>query len=150
MKTQKQKQTPRRSDRYDQEMIGDFLTQLLVELRISQTEYTNPGTMDPELDDQLKPLVKKYRTKLVYDLSFQDVTHEQQAEIDRTLANVRQRQVAAFDFLLKTAFQEAFAAIGLGKRRPSAKAVTFSAEDWLRWTKNGSSGVGAEPAVQHK
>jgi hypothetical protein len=154
MKTRKQetktrKQTPRQAHRYDKEMIRDFLTQLLGELRESQMEYTNPGTSSPEPDEQVKRLVKKYRTKLVYGLSFQDVTDDQQSEIDRTLASVRQRQIDALDFLLKTAFQEALAAVGDGKRRGADKAVKLSVEDWFRWTKNGSSGHQGEPSAQH-
>jgi hypothetical protein len=130
-------------------MIHDFLTQLLLELRVSQLERTNPGTSDPELGEQLKPLVKKHGTKLVFGLSFEDVTEDQQAEIDRTLASVRQKQVGALEFLLKTAFQEALAAVGDGKKSGADKAVTFSVEDWLRWTRNGPSEHELQPSAQY-
>jgi hypothetical protein len=74
------KQTARRSRRYDREMIHDFLRQLLLELWVSHLEHTNRGTSDPEMDEQVKPLVKKHGIKLVYGLSFQDVTEDQQVE----------------------------------------------------------------------
>jgi hypothetical protein len=148
MTTRRKTRTPRRSHRYDQDMIHDFLTQLLGELRASAREYSNPGANDAQEDEEVEPLVKKYRTKLVYGLSFQDATDDQQAEIGRTLAGVRQRQVAALDFLLKTAFREALAAVGDAHGRGAEKAVKFSVEDWMKWTHNGSSERESEPAAQ--
>ncbi len=137
--TKTRKKPPARTHRYEPEMIRDFLTQLRCELQNDQFEHAKPGAANEQADAQLEPLRKKYGTRLLYKVGFEDVTEDQRAEINQTMASARQKQLSALDILLETAFKEALAAASQKSKVGTEKSITFSAEDWLKWTRNGAS-----------
>jgi len=134
-----QKKSPARTRRYDPEMIRDFLTQLRCELQSDRLEHANPGAAKQETDSQLEPFLKKYGTRLLYRIGFEDVTDDQRIDIDQTMASARQKQLAALEFLLETAFKEALAGAAQKSQAGAEKSITFSADDWVKWTRNGNS-----------
>jgi hypothetical protein len=133
--------------RYNAEMIRDFLDQLLAELRVEQLDYSNPGSSSQELGSRLDPFVKKYGTKLLYSITFRDVSDEQQSEIQRTMAGVRQKQIEALEYLQQTVLKEAITCAMQKSENGVEKHLTFSGEDWLKW-KNGGTPLRGEG--QHK
>jgi hypothetical protein len=95
-----------RTYRYDPEMIHNFLTQLVWELRICHFEQVNPGVINEELVDQMKGFLKKYGTSLLYSIHVTG-TEEQVAEIHRKRSRNLQQQIDALELLLRTVFPEA-------------------------------------------
>jgi hypothetical protein len=119
-------------------MIRDFLMQLRIELQTDQSAHANSGANDGELAGDLKPFLAKYGSHLLYRIGFEQVTEEQQAEIDRTMASARRKQLDALEFLLETAFKEALACVAEKQKAGDEKSITFSADDWMKWTRNGN------------
>jgi hypothetical protein len=124
---------------YDPEMIRDFLMQLRIELQNDRIAHAHSAATNGEPLGDIAPFVKKYGSKLLYKIGFGEVTEDQQAEIDRTLATARQKQLEALEFLLETAFKEALTGAAEKKKAGGEKSITFSADDWTKWTRNGSS-----------
>ncbi len=67
-------------------MIRDFLMQLRIELQNDQHAHAHPGETNGKMPAELEPLLQKHGARLLYKIGFGEVTEEQQAEIDRTLA----------------------------------------------------------------
>ena len=62
-----------KSERYDTQMIEDFLHHLLWEVRIAHHEATNPGAkVNPELVDQLAKYTGKYHCVLLPIMKIDD------------------------------------------------------------------------------
>lgn len=117
-------------------MIRDFLMQLRIELQNDQMAHAHAAGSNGESAGDLGPFVKKYGSKLLYKIGFGEVTDDQQAEIDRTMASARQKQLDALEFLLETAFKEALVCAGEKKKSGVEKSITFSADDWAKWTRH--------------
>jgi hypothetical protein len=128
-----------RTSRYDPEMIRDFLMQLRIELKKDQIAHANAGATNGEFAEELDPFLKKHGSKLLYKIRFGQVSDEQQAEIDRTMASARQKQLDALEYLLETAFKEALTCAAEKQKPGGEKSITFSAEHWAKWTRNGHS-----------
>jgi hypothetical protein len=133
------KSAPARTRRYDPEMIRDFLMQLRIELKNDQLARAKSGATVGESAGELEAFLRKHGTNLLYKISFGEVSDDQQAEIDRTMASARKRQLEALEFLLETAFKEALTCAAEQQKPGSEKSITFSADDWTKWTRNGSS-----------
>jgi hypothetical protein len=130
---------PARKRHYDPDMIRDFLMQLRIELQDDQIARAQPDVATAQRSSGLDPFLEKHGTRLLYKIGFGEVTEEQQAEIDRTLASARQKQLEALEFLLETAFKEALACAAEKQQSGKAKSITFSPDDWTKWTRNGSA-----------
>jgi len=128
-----------RTRHYDPEMIRDFLAQLRIELQNAQRVHAHSGETNGEMPGDVQPYVKKYGSKLLYKIGFGEVTDDQQAEIDRTMASARQKQLDALEFLLETAFKEALTCAAEKQKSGEEKSITFSLDDWTKWTRNGHS-----------
>jgi hypothetical protein len=132
------KKSAARTRHYDPEMIRDFLTQLRCELQNDELEHSGPVASNQETVGQLEPFVKKYGTRLLYKIAFEDVTEDQRVDINQTMASARQKQLAALDMLLESAFKEALAAASHESQAGAEKSIRFSADDWKKWTRNGT------------
>jgi hypothetical protein len=120
-------------------MIRDFLMQLRIELQNDQHAHAQSGAANGKMPGDPGPFIEKYGSKLLYQISFGDVSESQQSEIDRTMASARQKQLDALEFLLETAFKEALAHAAEKPSGEAEKSLTFSADDWMKWTRNGST-----------
>jgi hypothetical protein len=134
-----QKKAPARTQRYNPEMIRDFLMQLQIELQADHVAHANSGVANDEGAGEVEPYLKKHGSRLLYRIEFDDVTDEQRTDIDRTMATARQKQLEALQFLLETAFKEALACAGEQAKAGKERSIKFSADDWLKWTANGTS-----------
>jgi hypothetical protein len=120
-------------------MIRDFMMQLRIELQNDQRARAGTDDANRESRVELAPLLKKHGRRLLYKIGFGEVTEDQQAEIDRTMASARQKQLEALEYLMETAFKEALACAAEKQQGGKQKSIMFSADDWTKWTRNGHS-----------
>jgi hypothetical protein len=91
----------RRKGGYDVAMIRDFLDHLAWELRIGHFENTTaPGTINPELAEQLAKYIRKYHCGLLIgDVTSESRDSEGFAKLRATRAQEREQQLNALESL---------------------------------------------------
>jgi hypothetical protein len=98
---------------YDVEMIQEFLTHLMWELRTNHLEHRSPGPLNPELSDMLGKYIKKRNTTglLFATMLKNDVTEETQERFRQSRTKLRSAQIRCLE-ALNYLFQEALAVAG--------------------------------------
>lgn len=118
---------------YPVEQIRDFIQHLLWEARIAHFEATNPGTVNPELVDELAVYSRKYGCVLwpSRQIDPEDLTP---AEVARTVSIQRTREAAAAQAAV-TALEEALPFIERALEIQASRSVPvyhLSAREILR------------------